>query len=455
MPPRRTRAPSRPVTIHLDGKPIVADAEASIATALVGSGELMLARSPKFHRPRGPSCMRGGCDGCLMRVDGAPNVMTCQHVATEGARVERQNVILSAKLDLLRATDWFFAKGMNHHEMFAGIPGIQHVMLAFARRVSGLGELPETAVPARAEPASVVSADVLVVGGGLAGLLAAHAIREAGLTVVLCDDRHALGGAMLSFPAGARMGNHEVDRVLDSAIEAVERSGVDVRLETTVFGVLEGDDWIGAHPRDGVVRIRARAHVVATGGHDPTPLFEGNDLPGVLSVRAAGRLLREGVLVGEQIVLDTNGAEPGLHARAFAEAARAEGAKVEVLGRSRIASVRGLAHVRSAVVHDETGRATHHDCDAVVFEGPVAPTFEIAVQAGAATRHDRAGYTVLAESDGRVVPDSHPRDARPDENLFALGEITGAPLDRDELEQAARRLAASVVDRLKHTGAPR
>lgn len=455
MPPRRTRAPSRPVTIHVDGKPIVADADASIAAAIVGSGELMLARSPKFHRPRGPSCLRGGCDGCLMRVDGTPNVMTCQRVATEGARVERQNVILSAKLDVLRATDWFFAKGMNHHEMFAGIPGIQQVMLAFARRVSGLGELPEAAVPARTEPVEVVSTDVLVVGGGLSGLLAASALRAAGLSVVLCDDRHALGGALLSFPAGARMGHHEVDRVLGAALEAVERSGVDVRLETTIFGVLEGDDWLGAHPRDGIVRVRARAHVVATGGHDPTPLFEGNDLPGVLSVRAAGRLLREGVLCGEQIVLDTNGAEPGAHARAFAEAARAEGASVEVLGRSRVASARGLGEVRSAVIHDETGRARHHDCDAVVFEGPVAPTFEIAVQAGAATRHDRAGYLVLVEPDGRVVPDTHPRDARPDENLFALGEVTGAPLEVEAFEQAARRLAASIRDTLQNTGAAR
>ena len=457
MPPRRTRAPKSPVTIFVDGEPTVADADASIASAIVGSGELMLARSPKFHRPRGPSCLRGGCDGCLMRVDGTPNVMTCQHVATEGARVERQNVVLSAKLDVLRATDWFFPNGMDHHKMFAGIPGLQHVMLAFARRVSGLGELPDSVTPSRLESVPTVHTDVLVVGGGAAGLFAASALRAKGLSVVLCDDRPALGGALLSFPEGARLGNHDVDAARAAAVEAVLRSGVDVRLEATVFGVLEGNDWLYAHPRDGVVRVRARAHVVAAGGHDPTPLFEGNDLPGVMSARASGRLLREGVLCGESIVLDTQsagGSELGPHGRAFADAARGAGAVVEVLDRSRVASVRGLGQVRSVVLHDEAGRASQRDCDAVVFDGPVAPTFELAVQAGAATRHDRAGYAVLVGPDARAVAETRPRDARPDERLFALGEITGAALDLDAFQSSARRLAASLAEAL-NTGVAR
>lgn len=423
----------------------MADADASITTALVGAGELMLARSPKFHRPRGPSCMRGGCDGCLMRVDGTPNVMTCQHHAVDGAKVERQNVVLSAKLDLLRATDWFFAKGMNHHEMFAGIPGIQGVMLNFARRISGLGELPDTVTPARTELPET-TADALVVGGGLAGIQAARALSEAGLSVVLCDDRPALGGALLALPQGSRLGRHDADAALAAGVDALERAGVEVRLESTVLGVLEGDDWLVAHPRDGVLRVRARVHVLATGGHDPTPLFEGNDLPGVLSVRAAGRLLREGVLVGDHVVIDTLGAGGhGLseHGRAFAEAARSHGAEVEVLERARVASVRGLGQVRSVVVQGEAGRETHRDCDAVVFDGPVAPTFELAVQAGASTVHERAGYRVLVDGDGRTVVDAAPREARPTPALFALGELTGAPLDLDAFAAAAQRIAAA------------
>jgi sarcosine oxidase subunit alpha len=174
VPPRRTRKLEHPVTITLDGKSIEAEAGVSLAAALVGAGHLALARSSKFHRPRGPHCLRGGCDGCLMRVDGVPNVMTCGVSARQGARVERQNVVGVGDVDLMRATDWFFKKGINHHELLTGVPGIQKVMISFARRVSGLGELPdETRAPRAAVETRDV--DVLVVGAGPAGLAAARA----------------------------------------------------------------------------------------------------------------------------------------------------------------------------------------------------------------------------------------------------------------------------------------
>jgi len=427
VPPRRTRAPSRPVTIHLDGKAIVGDADASLTASLVAEGDLLLARSPKFHRPRGPSCMRGGCDGCLMRVDGAPNIMTCTRNAAEGTRVERQNVILTAKVDILRATDWFFPNGMDHHTMFAGIPGVQQVMQAFARRVSGLGELPDEQAPARPVGIKSVATDVLVVGGGPFGLAAAAALARGGLDVTLVDDRTALGGSLLGFAKGSALGDRAVDGLLDSLLAALGK--VRVLRESTLIGVLEGNDWIAAHATDGIIRIESRARVVATGAHDPTPLFEGNDLPGVISARAAGRLLREGVLVGEELVIDGDGP----HARAFALAARAEGARVEVLDGERVTSARGMSRVRSVVVEGTVGRR-HLDCDAVVFDGKKAPSFEIAVQAGATVHHGEEGYAVIADEGSRCAPE-----------LFAIGECTGAPLAPHEWESTASLLGETIV----------
>jgi len=347
-----------------------------------------------------------------MRVNGVPNVMTCLVRPEQGTRVERQNVILTAKLDILRATDWFFPDGMNHHEMFAGVPGVQQVMQAFARRVSGLGALPER-VASPGVPMGREACDVLVVGGGPAGLASASALGKKGLKTLVVEDQSSLGGSLLAFPSESRV-DAELARRVDAAGEH--------HASSTAIGVLEGGDWL-VDQRAGLVRIEARAHVFAAGGHDATPLFEGNDLPGVLSARAAGRLLRDGVLIGERIVV--TGDTP--HARAFAEGARAAGAHVERVG--EIASVRGLSRVRS--VHLRKGG--NLDADAVVHDAPRAPCFEVAVQAGAETRHLDAGFAVQPNAE---------------QAIFAVGEITGAPFDLDAFDKEAEALAEVISRRL-------
>lgn len=421
--PRRVRPPQRPIRITLDGRSIVADAEASLAAALVAEGEWALARSPKFHRPRGPACMRGGCDGCLMRVDDVPNVMTCLCQAQDGARVERQNVLLSPKLDLLRATDWFFPHGMNHHEMFAGIPGIQGLVQAFARRVSGLGELPEKARAAGSN-VETVEVEVLVVGAGLAGLEVARGLAAAGRSVLVCDDRPTAGGA-----ARGLLATGALDFDLSGALETL---GTALRCETTAFGVLEGGDWLLDHPRAGLLRVRSRAQVVATGGHDAPATFPGNDIPGVISARAALALLDQGVLVGTEPVVVGDGP----HARAFAAAARGHGATVRVV--HTVTSARGLSTVKSADVVDQEGGAEHKvDADAVVHDAPPAPCFELAVQAGAEVTHGEPGYSVRVDAEGRTKNPS----------LFAVGEVTGARFEVDELRAAARRTVAALLAR--------
>src|SRR5262245_52267228 len=157
-----------PVTILFDDEPIPARRGEPVAHALVAAGKLAIARSPKFHRPRGPSCLRGACDGCLARVGETPNVMTCLVAAEDGLEVRSQNTLGSREVDFLRMTDWFFPDGMNHHELFAGVPGVQSIMQVFARRVAGLGRLPKVAEPPRR--ARRRSLDVAIIGGGPAGM---------------------------------------------------------------------------------------------------------------------------------------------------------------------------------------------------------------------------------------------------------------------------------------------
>src|ERR1700722_614425 len=166
MGARRAKLPPR-VTVTRDGEPIEAEEGEPLAASLLAASKISFARSPKFHRPRGPACMRAACDGCLARVDDVPNVMTCLHPAREGTRVQVQNTLGSREVDLLRVTDWFFPEGIDHHHLFAGVPGVQSVMQAFARRVAGLGQLPGAIAPARG--ARRREGDVGGGGGGAAG----------------------------------------------------------------------------------------------------------------------------------------------------------------------------------------------------------------------------------------------------------------------------------------------
>src|SRR4051794_40760480 len=102
---RRLAPPAHPVELELDGEILVAEKGDPLAFALLAAAKVARSRSPKPHRPHGPYCLRGGCDGCLARVNGEPNVMTCRVPCVGGEHIETQNVLGTRKVDLLQVTD--------------------------------------------------------------------------------------------------------------------------------------------------------------------------------------------------------------------------------------------------------------------------------------------------------------------------------------------------------------
>ncbi len=155
----RIEPPKHPVEFEFDGETITAERGEPMAFALIAADRLALSRSPKLHRPHGPYCLRGGCDGCSLRVNGEPNVITCLRPCQGGERAETQNVLGSRKMDLMRVTDWFFPRGIDHHHFMAGVPAASFVVQKIARHVAGLGRLPDHVEPrgiARREQADVL-----------------------------------------------------------------------------------------------------------------------------------------------------------------------------------------------------------------------------------------------------------------------------------------------------------
>jgi sarcosine oxidase subunit alpha len=410
-----------PVRIQFDGEELRAERGEPLVCALVAAGNLALARSPKFHRPRGPACLRAACDGCLARVDERPNIMTCMVAVHDGMQIHTQNTLGSRSVDLLRMTDWFFPEGLNHHELFAGVPGVQTLMQGFARRVAGLGRLPAETAPRR--PAARRHVDVVVVGAGPAGMAVAAAAAAKGRKVEVLEDHLAPGGGLNALGASDRR-----------AWEAIERpfraSGVRVRTSTTA-GALYGDDLLIVGP-EGAEVLTASAIVLAPGAHDGAAAFEGNDVPGVMSARAAGWLLSRGVLVGATVAVVV-GDGGGPFGEAYARAVKDLRAACEVVvAHGEPIRASGNSRVTGCVVR-ERGRERKVKADALLVDVPRAPAYELAEQAGAPLIHAPRGYVPRTDR-GKI------RDG-----VFLVGEAAGTPFLPDALAREAEEIVRQLT----------
>ena len=377
-------------TIDLEGDPVEAKDSEPIASALFGAGHKVFARSIKYHRPRGPYCFQGACSHCLMRVDGVPNVFTCRTPARDGMRIERQNAYPSVEVDVFRSIDWLFPRGLDHHAMFAGVPVAEKVMAKVARQLAGLGLLPEKPAPLRL-PAEREEVPVAIVGGGPAGRGAAEALTEAKVT----------------------------HRLL-------------ARPEASAIGFFDegGQRFLAAASTDRIVLVFARAFLFAHGGTAPLPPFEGNDLPGVFSARAARTLLRWGRVPGQRVVCV--GLGPGL-----ALAAKEHRAPAYEL--PALVAAHGRTALRGITIRDGKGRPKKVACDALVLALPEAPSFELPRQAGAhVVFDDRVGFVVRADVNGKT--------AAPD--AWVAGQLTG-PCSPSDAADSGRRAARAIAEALR------
>ena len=375
--------------IHLDGAPIEAQAEETVAAALLRAGVTTFTRSIKYHRPRGPFCFAGSCGQCLMRIDGLPSLPACRVRVAEGMRCERQNGPLGVENDLFRAADFLFPDGLDHHHLMVRSRLLGRVALEIARRLAGLGELPEAAErPGRGELRVV---KLVIVGAGPAGLAAA---RAAGAGALLIEREGRAGGAELLFGAPVDTDAGRAELLLDA--ECVGLYANDT--------AIAGNALLAVRRRDRLLAIVAERVVIATGGVSQPVPFPGVDRPGVYAARG---LLTLGARVGRELALVGEGKE----ANRCAEALSRRGYELAVIpGVPR----RALGNPVKAV---DTADGKRIRCDAVAIAQPPAPLHELATSAGAQAHFDGAGFPVQTDAEGRTsVP-----------WLFAAGTVAGKP----------------------------
>ena len=202
----------RELSFSFDGKQVSGLEGDTIGSALFAAGRRTFSRSFKYHRRRGLMCCAGQCPNCLVQVDGAPGVRACTEPLREGMKVEHMNASPSLEFDVMRATDLVggpFTPPGFYYKTFIRPRRFWPLYEKVLRHAAGLGRI------ARSQPDREWQteyrrrhADVLVVGGGAAGLSAATAAAEAGADVVLCDEGPEPGGRLLA------EGGHEHAREL-------------------------------------------------------------------------------------------------------------------------------------------------------------------------------------------------------------------------------------------------
>ena len=397
------------IRFTFDGKAVEAYEGDTVGSALYADGRRTFSRSFKYHRRRGLLCCSGQCPNCIVAVDGAPGVRACTEPVREGMKVEHLNAQPGLDFDVMRATDLVgtkFTPPGFYYKTFIRPRKLWPVYEKVLRHAAGLGVLrkQQTEREWRTEYRRR-HADVLVIGGRVAGRSAAKAAAEQGADVVLVDEG-------------------------PTPIEPI--AGVEILARASALGYFDGmvPVWQG----DTLHQIRARRHVFATGAIEQPLVFAGNDLPGVMLSSGALRLTQlYAVSPGTRAVVAAT-SDRGLAAAATLQDAGVQIAAVADLRESRspaaeqlgargiqvlvghhILAARGSKAVEAAVLGpigvEGASVELTFECDLVVVSGGFAPATSLLLQAGARTRYDAVrGCFVLDE----LPP-----------NVSAVGDVVG------------------------------
>ncbi|MFC5138388.1 2Fe-2S iron-sulfur cluster-binding protein [Actinomycetospora rhizophila] len=404
----------RPVTFTWNGSTHRGFRGDTIASALAASGVRVFSRSYKYHRPRGLLTADFLDPGCSVQVGDEPNVRGAHRLVEDGMVVTSQNTWPSLAFDVKAVNGLagrFLAPGF-YYKTFIKPQRLWPLYEKVLRRFVHAGEITgdvsggasgETFDKRYAHP------DVVVAGGGPAGMAAAVAAARAGSRVMLVEEEHDLGGHL-------RWGDaDDLAALRDLRAQVAAEPGIEVLTNSVVSGRFD-DNWLAIVQRglprvfERLIKARAGTVVVAPGLVERPYVFDGNDLPGVMLSTAARRLINlYAVRPGSRAVVLTANPEgdaavadlrrAGVEIAAVVDARAGEGV-VRATGRAGVAEVELTTGARIA-------------CDLLVTAvGWTAPTSLLNMSG------DRPVYRPSA---ARFVPDPE----RMPDNVLATGGIVG------------------------------
>lgn len=412
------------LSFHFDGKRCSGHAGDTVASALLANGVKLVGRSFKYHRPRGILTAGSEEPNALIELrSGArrePNTRASVAELFDGLEASSQNRWPSLGFDVGAINSLLspiFVAGFYYKTFMWPAAFWEKLYEPLIRRAAGLGRASGEADPDTYEKAHAFC-DLLIVGGGPAGLSAALAAARAGARVILCDEDFLVGGRL----NGER---REIDGVMGSMwarqVESELASFRDVRVlrRTTVFGVYDGNTFgavervsdhlarPAAHqPRQRLWKIVAKRVLLATGAIERPIVFGGNDRPGVMMASAVRTYLnRFAVAAGRRPVVFTSSddgwstafdlATAGVTVAAIVDTrsevapallATAKRASVRSLLGAQVIETHGARALRAVTVRRGTGQIEKIAADLLAVSGGWNPNIALSTHLGGRPR---------------------------------------------------------------------
>ena len=402
-----------------DGRSYVGHPGDTLASALIANGVSLVGRSFKYHRPRGIFSAGSDEPNALVELrDGTrrePNTRATTVELFDGLTAASQNHWPSLAFDVMAMNDVlspFFPAGF-YYKTFMWPPDFwEKVYEPAIRRAAGLGRAAGADDPDEYEKA-FAHCDVLVIGAGPTGLMAALSAGRAGARVILADEDFKLGGRLLA----ERLVLDETESTVWAArieAELAAMPEVTIMRRTTVFGVYDHGQYgaverVSDHlavpppyqPRQRYWKIVAKRVVLAAGAGERPIVFAGNDRPGVMLAGAVRTYLnRYAATPSSRLVVFTNNDDGWLTASAALDAgiaieaivdSRAHAGErvptslkkaVRIFAGARVVRAKGTRVVREVGIIDVSGRQVTVSCDCLGVAGGWNPLLHLTCHLG-------------------------------------------------------------------------